>query len=314
MLKSKSVPTLKNPGWIKTELTTGIDRKIRAKEIGKHHKRVKEQRANIDNAAPKNTKYYKQLRQRLFRIEQERINKKIENDNIELLRHLITLSHDAPNYKRYPKSSHLKFSQRMNKLTRERKENEIEEENKKLLNRLNCIKPSSSLTAINMAKNFKIHKKFQKQHAILQNRKRKQPDVIKYKRPKLTKQERTHFMKPLKRQNSYNHHDDNYINYYKNNYNNHRKFHQKRPMTANTYNYNKNKKNQQKRKRVESARKSIKNKTFSPKNQLQKTRKLTDILTKDMEDFGIETSPQTIQKLCIVNSPSYIIRPSKVYM
>ena len=133
----------KIPAWIKVELKTGIDRQIRAKEIGKHHRRVKQQSANIDNYTPRNTKYYKQLRKRLFKIEKQRLDKKVENDNIELLRHLITLSQDAPNYKTYPRSHHLKFSQRMNNLSRNRRKEEIKNENKILSHRLNSIKPSS---------------------------------------------------------------------------------------------------------------------------------------------------------------------------
>ena len=262
MQSSKSRVTLKIPTWIGIELNTGIDRQIRAKEIGKHHKRVKEQSANIDNHTPRNTKYYKQLRQRLFLIQQNRFNKKIENDNIELLRHLITLSHDAPNYKTYPKSDHLKFSQRMNNLCRLRRKQEIENENRVLLNRLNSIKPSKSLTLINMEKEFKYHQKWQKQFENLQKHKREQPDVIKYKRPKLSKKEKCHFMTPLKRHNDGHNIDDSDKTI------KHRKLIKQRPMSANIINNN----DRMKRKR-------------SNNNN----------------------------KIKILNSPSYIIRPSKIY-
>ena len=78
MHSSKSVPVIPIPGWIKGELNTGIDRQIRAKEIGKHHKRVLDQKANIDNTTPRNTRYYQKLRLRLFNIEQKRIKKKLK--------------------------------------------------------------------------------------------------------------------------------------------------------------------------------------------------------------------------------------------
>eukprot|EP01083_Nonionella_stella_P109990 321469_1 len=319
MQQSKSVPSLKIPLWVKSELNTGVDRQIRAKEIGKHHKRLNEQRADIDNIPPQNTVHYLQLRQRLFTLQQQQQNKKIENNNIELLRHLITLSQDAPNYRTYPKSSHSKFVQRMSKLTRTRREKQIEIENKKLKHRLNSIKPSKSLKAINMAKDFKIHKKLQKQFLSTHNIKRKQPDVIEYTRPKLTKKERTRFMQPLKRSHANN-----------------------RPMTPNTWSYKQNRnRNYCKGRNIQSARRNITDAFTnrksaqtdrshyrnSKKQSLKKNKNgrsshircksargsMPNVVhSKGMRMSSSKYSMHTTSPLD-VNSPSYVLRASKIY-
>ena len=344
MLKSKSVPTIKNPGWVKRELT-GIDRKIRAKEIGKHHKRVNEQTANIDNEIAQINSHYQHLRQRLFTIQQQNTNKKIANDNVELLRHLITLSQDAPNYKTYPKSPLLKFSQQMSKISRSRNKKEIKAENKRNKQRLKSIKPSKSLKAINMAKDFAHHRKLQKQFAVTHNFKRKQPDVIEYKKKKLSKKERIHFRKPLKRPQTARNHNNK-----KRKKNCKRR---QRPMTPNTYKYKQQ--NVKKKSRVQSARKNITNlmlnvtssnnqntkrpnterslyaKSKNNNNQPKSSRKSyintppksssrkssskwSAIITEDLQDFGVNVSPRSMDKFkSTISSPAYIVRASKIY-
>ena len=254
MMKSKSVPALSIPGWAKAELTTPIDKVIRAKEIGKHHKRIHDQRADIDNDTPR-IEHYQKLRQRLFTIKQQTINKKVQNDNIELLRHLITLSQDEPNYKTYPKSHHMAFAERMGKLARKRRRKEIAKENQALKDRLGSIKPSKSLKTQKMARDFKKHQQLQRQFLFSKNQKRKQPDVIEYRRAKLTKKERSHFRKPLNRPKTPDM-VQNKVSYKS----------MPRPMTPNTYKFNlykaqkeekqngANASSKRKRRRIQSAR------------------------------------------------------------